>query len=160
VSLEKDSSVSFDTPIPMRILLFPKVVHLTTSLVLPCSKYFTSQVQVCPSPSLPVLPAFRRLRSLHNISLQRLCTPSPYSTSSTMDPTPQQISAVAEELSALTKSIETSNDPLATKHAKAAVVMKAKNLITQVQDPMDACMDHVTNVRPPVEIEIALTKPS
>lgn len=55
---------------------------------------------------------------------------------------------MAEELSALAKSLETSNDPTAIKNARAAVVMKAKNLISQVQDPMDAIMDHVTNVSP------------
>lgn len=63
-----------------------------------------------------------------------------------MDPTPQQISAMADELSALAKSMETCNDPTAIRHTKAAVVLKAKNLIGQVQDPMDATMDHVTNV--------------
>lgn len=63
-----------------------------------------------------------------------------------MDPTPQQISAMAEELSALAKSLETSSDPTAIRHTKAAVIMKAKNLIGQAQDPMDTVMDHVTNV--------------
>lgn len=63
-----------------------------------------------------------------------------------MDPTPERISAMAEELSALAKSLETTSDPGAIKHTKAAVVLKAKNLIGQVQDPMDATMDHVTNV--------------
>jgi hypothetical protein len=63
-----------------------------------------------------------------------------------MDPTPQQISAMADELSALAKSLETSSDPDAVRHTKAAVVMKAKHLIGQIQDPMDAVMDHVTNV--------------
>lgn len=62
-----------------------------------------------------------------------------------MDPMPQQISGMAEELSALAKSVETSIDPAAIKHTKAAMVMKAKNLIGQVQDPMDAVMDHITN---------------
>lgn len=63
-----------------------------------------------------------------------------------MDPTPQQISAMADELSALAKCLETSTDPSAIKETKAAVVMKAKSLIGQVQNPMDAAMDHVTNV--------------
>jgi hypothetical protein len=63
-----------------------------------------------------------------------------------MDPTPQQISAMADELSALAKRLETSSDPGAIRHTKAAVVMKAKHLIGQVQDPMDAVLDHVTNV--------------
>ncbi len=63
-----------------------------------------------------------------------------------MNPTPQQISAMAEDLSALSRSLETSSDPGATKHTKAAIVMKAKHFIAQVQDPMDAVMDHVTNV--------------
>jgi hypothetical protein len=63
-----------------------------------------------------------------------------------MDPSPAQISAMADELSALAMSLETASDPAATKHARAAVVMKAKNLIGQVQDPMEAIMDHVTNV--------------
>jgi hypothetical protein len=63
-----------------------------------------------------------------------------------MDPTPQQISAMADELSALAKSLETSSDPSLTKQTTAALVMKAKHLINQVQDPMDAVMDHVTNV--------------
>lgn len=65
----------------------------------------------------------------------------------TMDPTPQQISAMADELSALAKSLETKSDPREVKHTKAAVVLQAKELISQVQDPMDAVMDHVTNVR-------------
>lgn len=68
-----------------------------------------------------------------------------------MDPTPQQVSAMADELSTLVKSLETSNDPSALKETKAAVVMKAKSLIGQIQDPMDAVMDHVTNVSPSQE---------
>lgn len=63
-----------------------------------------------------------------------------------MDPTPREISAMADELSALAKSLETSTDPSAMKDTRAAVVMKAKNLINHVQNPMDAVMDHVTNV--------------
>ncbi|ERF69275.1 hypothetical protein EPUS_03979 [Endocarpon pusillum Z07020] len=53
---------------------------------------------------------------------------------------------MAEELSALAKSLETSNDPTVIRNTKAAVVMKAKNLIGQVQDPMDVVMDHITKV--------------
>lgn len=64
----------------------------------------------------------------------------------TMDLSPQQITAMADELAALAKSLETSSDPATMKHTKADFVLKAKNLIGQVQDPMDAVMDHFTNV--------------
>jgi hypothetical protein len=64
-----------------------------------------------------------------------------------MDPTPQQISAMADELSALAKRLETSSDPHAMRNTRADVVLKAKSLISQVQDPIDAIMDHITNVR-------------
>jgi hypothetical protein len=63
-----------------------------------------------------------------------------------MDPTPLQISAMADELSALAKNMEASSDPAAIKHAKGDFILKAKALIGQVQDPMDAVMDHVTSV--------------
>lgn len=66
-----------------------------------------------------------------------------------MDPTRQQISAMADELSVLVKSLETAGDAAAAKHARAAIVMKAKNVISHVQDPMEAVMDHVTNVSLP-----------
>ncbi|KAF7507060.1 hypothetical protein GJ744_010988 [Endocarpon pusillum] len=56
-----------------------------------------------------------------------------------------RMSAMVEELSALAKSLETYNDPTAIRHTKAAV-MKTKNLIGQVQDPMHAVMDHITNL--------------
>jgi hypothetical protein len=65
---------------------------------------------------------------------------------STMDLSPQRITALAEELSALANSLETFSDPATIKYSKEAFVLKAKNLIAQVQDPMDAVMDHFTNV--------------
>lgn len=63
-----------------------------------------------------------------------------------MDPTPQQITAMAEELSALAKRLECAKDPGAIKHTKEALVIKAKNLIGQVQGPLDVVMDHISQV--------------
>ena len=63
-----------------------------------------------------------------------------------MDPTPQQITAMAEELSALAKELECSKDPGAIRNTKAALVIKAKDLIGQAQDPLEAVMDHISTV--------------
>lgn len=59
-----------------------------------------------------------------------------------------QVAALADELASLAKGLAaTEADPIAKKHQTHAVVMKAKSLITQIQDPMEACMQHTTNVR-------------
>lgn len=64
-----------------------------------------------------------------------------------MDPTPDEITALADQLSQLAKSVAASTDPKEKKHQTQALVLQAKQMIAQIQDPFDALMDHVVNVR-------------
>jgi hypothetical protein len=64
-----------------------------------------------------------------------------------MDPTPEEITALADQLSQLAKSAAASTDPKEKKHQTQALVLQAKKMIAQIQDPFDAIMDHVVNVR-------------
>lgn len=63
-----------------------------------------------------------------------------------MDPSPEEIVALADQLSQLAKTVATAQDPKSRKSQTAALVMQAKQLIWQTQDPFDAIMDHVVNV--------------
>ncbi|KIX10478.1 uncharacterized protein Z518_01561 [Rhinocladiella mackenziei CBS 650.93] len=62
-----------------------------------------------------------------------------------MDPSPEEITALAAQLNELAKSVASAQDPMSRKHRTAALVMQAKQLIWQAQDPFDAIMDHVVN---------------
>ncbi|EXJ79628.1 hypothetical protein A1O3_07907 [Capronia epimyces CBS 606.96] len=62
-----------------------------------------------------------------------------------MDPSQEEISALAGQLSQLANSVTSSQDPMFRKQQTAALVMQAKQLIWQVQDPFDAIMDHIVN---------------
>jgi hypothetical protein len=64
-----------------------------------------------------------------------------------MDPTPEELTALADQLSQLAKSAAASTDPKEKKHQTQALVLQAKKMIAQIQDPFDAIMDHVVNVR-------------
>ena len=55
---------------------------------------------------------------------------------------------MAEKLSQLAKSVATSTDPKEKKLQTRGLVLQAKQMIAQIQDPFDAIMDHVVNVRP------------
>ena len=63
-----------------------------------------------------------------------------------MDPSPDEILALADHLTQLAKNVASAQDPMSRKHQTAALVMQAKQLIAQVQDPFDALMDHIVNV--------------
>lgn len=65
-----------------------------------------------------------------------------------METSPDQIAALADELASLAKGLAAAGDidPMTKRHQTHAVVMKAKSLINQIQDPLEACMDHTTNV--------------
>lgn len=63
-----------------------------------------------------------------------------------VDPTSRQLSAMVDELSGLAKRLENPGDQSDVRQTQAAVIMKAKAIVRHAQDPMDAVMDHVTNV--------------
>ena len=63
-----------------------------------------------------------------------------------MDPSPGEITALANQLNQLAKQVVSAQDPVTRKHQTAALVMQAKQLIWRVQDPFDALMDHIVNV--------------
>ena len=63
-----------------------------------------------------------------------------------MDPSPDEIAALADELSTLAKGLKDQKDPTSKLFQSKAAVIKARALITAVQDPFDAAMDHTTNL--------------
>lgn len=64
-----------------------------------------------------------------------------------MGASPDQVAALADELAALAKGLAGPEaDPTAKKRQTHAVVQKLKCAITQIQDPLEACMQHTTNV--------------
>lgn len=63
-----------------------------------------------------------------------------------MDPSPEEITALADQLSQLAKSIAASTDPKEKKLQTQRLVLQAKQMIAQIQDPFDAIMDHAVNV--------------
>jgi hypothetical protein len=63
-----------------------------------------------------------------------------------MDPSPVEIAALAEQLSQAAKYVAFARDPTTRKEQTAALVLQAKQLIWQIQDPYDALMDHIVNV--------------
>ena len=65
-----------------------------------------------------------------------------------MDPSPQQISALADQLSQLARDIEAAPDPMTRKMQTSNLVMQAKKIIWAVQDPIDAMMDQIASVSP------------
>ena len=65
-----------------------------------------------------------------------------------MDPSAQQISALANQLSQLARDIETSPDPMTRKMQTSNLVMQAKKTIWAIQDPIDAMMDQIASVSP------------
>ncbi|EXJ80351.1 hypothetical protein A1O1_08495 [Capronia coronata CBS 617.96] len=62
-----------------------------------------------------------------------------------MDPSPDEIRALAGELSQLANGVASAQDPMARKQQTTALIMQAKHLIWAVQDPFDAVMDHIVN---------------
>lgn len=64
-----------------------------------------------------------------------------------MDPSPEEITAMADQLTQLAKSVAASTDPQEKKLQTRNLVLQARQMIAQVQDPFDAIMDHVINVR-------------
>jgi hypothetical protein len=65
-----------------------------------------------------------------------------------MDPSPDQIAALADQLSQIARDVASAQDPVSKKHQVNALVMQAKKTIWAVQDPVDALMDQVVNVGP------------
>jgi len=63
-----------------------------------------------------------------------------------MDPSPEEVVALAEQLTQLAKGLTTSPDPASKKLQTSKLVMQAKKMIWQIQDPFDALMDQVVNV--------------
>jgi hypothetical protein len=64
-----------------------------------------------------------------------------------MDPSPEEVTAMADQLSQLAKSVAASTDPKEKKLQTRKLVLQAKQMIAQIQDPFDAIMEHVVNVR-------------
>ncbi len=63
-----------------------------------------------------------------------------------MDPSPQHIAALADQLGQLAREIETAPDPMTRKMQTSNLVMQAKKTIWAIQDPMDAMMDQIVSV--------------
>ena len=63
-----------------------------------------------------------------------------------MDPSPEEIVALASRLNQLAKQVASAQGPVTRKHQTTALVLQAKHLIWRVQDPFDALMDHIVNV--------------
>lgn len=64
-----------------------------------------------------------------------------------MAPPSDPVAALVDELASLVEGLNaTEMDPMAKKIHTKAVVMKAQSLINKIQDPMEACMQHTTNV--------------
>ncbi len=64
-----------------------------------------------------------------------------------MDPTPEEIGALAEQLNKLAANISDAQGAVERKQQTAALVLQAKHLIAKVQNPFDALVDHIVNVR-------------
>lgn len=64
-----------------------------------------------------------------------------------MDPSAEEIIALAEQLTQTAKGLASETHPPARKQQTACLVLQAKQLIWSVQDPHDALMDHIVNVR-------------
>jgi hypothetical protein len=62
-----------------------------------------------------------------------------------MDPSPEELIALAEQLNEVAKNAASSPDPSTRKQQIAALVLQAKQLIWRVQDPFDALMDHIVD---------------
>jgi hypothetical protein len=77
-----------------------------------------------------------------------------------MDPTPEEMTALADQLCQLAKSAAASTDAKEKKHQTQALVLQAKKMIAQIQDPFDAIMDHVVNVRILHQILAWVSKPT
>jgi hypothetical protein len=65
-----------------------------------------------------------------------------------MDPSPDQIAALADQLGQIARDVASAQDPVSKKHQVNALIMQAKKTISVVQDPVDALMDQVVNVSP------------
>jgi len=77
-----------------------------------------------------------------------------------MDASSEEILALADQLNELAKNVATAQDPKTRKHQTSALVLQAKELIWKVQDPYDAVMDHIVNVKLHWCIATLLTRPS
>ena len=67
-----------------------------------------------------------------------------------MDPSSEHILALADQLKLAAQDAAAAEDPKTKKLQTANLIMQAKNLIWQVQDPFDQLMDQVVSVtRPP-----------
>ena len=77
-----------------------------------------------------------------------------------MNPSSQEIAALADQLSQLARDIETAPDPMSRKAKTSELVLQAKKTIWAVQDPMDAMIDQITSVTstlPPALLTSVLT---
>lgn len=66
-----------------------------------------------------------------------------------MEPSSEQLLALAEQLKSLAQDLATSDDPKSKKVLTASLVQEAKNLIWAAQDPLDHLMDQIVNVSRP-----------
>lgn len=63
-----------------------------------------------------------------------------------MDPSPDHLVSLVDEISSLTKLYTTNLDGFQKRQAQSALIIKAKQFINQAIDPMEAAIDHMTNV--------------
>jgi hypothetical protein len=63
-----------------------------------------------------------------------------------MDPSPEQISALAEQLSQLARNLSTEQDPKARRMQTSNLVMAAKKTVSTLQEPMETLTDQITLV--------------
>ena len=66
-----------------------------------------------------------------------------------MEASPQEITALAEQLTQLVGGLESCPDPTSKKLQVSEIVLQAKKIIWQAQDPFEAMMDHIGHVRQP-----------
>ncbi|KAL2428869.1 O-methyltransferase desB [Exophiala dermatitidis] len=62
-----------------------------------------------------------------------------------MESSAEETIALANQISQLANNVVSARDPMSRKQQTAELVMQAKQLIWQVQDPFDAIMDHIVN---------------
>ena len=64
-----------------------------------------------------------------------------------MDPSPEEISALADQLSQLAKDMAATKDPISRKVQVQNLCLEAQKMIRAIQDPVQGMMDTVTTVR-------------
>ena len=63
-----------------------------------------------------------------------------------MDPSPEEISALADQLSQLGKDMAATKDPVSRKVQVQNLCLEAQKMIRAIQDPVQGMMDTVTTV--------------